>query len=94
VYPRPAYSTRPGQNVILNDGNKSIANLFCFGAFADRNSGIVYNNLIGLFPFMSFDGSVCFFILYHYESYAILARPIAGLDNMSIFTAYKLTSKI
>ncbi len=38
---------------------------------------------------MSFDGSVCFFVLNHYESNAILAKPITGLDNMSIFTAYK-----
>jgi hypothetical protein len=38
---------------------------------------------------MSFDGSVCFFVLYHYESNAILATPIAGLDDVSIFNAYK-----
>ncbi len=39
---------------------------------------------------MSFDGSVCFFVLYHYESNAILAKPVTGLDNLSIFTAYKM----
>jgi hypothetical protein len=38
---------------------------------------------------MSFDGCVCFFILYHYESNAIFITPIVGLDNMSIFNAYK-----
>jgi hypothetical protein len=38
---------------------------------------------------MSFDGSVCFFVLYHYETNAILAKPIKGLDDVSIFTAYK-----
>jgi hypothetical protein len=38
---------------------------------------------------MSFDGSV-FFVLYHYESNAILEKPITKLDNMSIFTAYKM----
>jgi hypothetical protein len=38
---------------------------------------------------MSFDGSVCFFVLYHYELNAILATPIAGLDDVSIFTEYK-----
>ncbi len=51
-----------------------------------------------LSPFMSYNGSVCFFILYHYESNSILATPITGLDNVSIFNAYKqqielLTSK-
>jgi len=68
---------------------QSIANIFCFGAFADRQSGIVYHDLTGSFPFMSFDGSVCFFVLYHYESNAILATPIAGLDDVSVFKAYK-----
>jgi hypothetical protein len=32
---------------------------------------------------------MCFFVLYHYESNAILATPIAGLDDVSIFNAYK-----
>jgi hypothetical protein len=66
-----------------------IANIFCFGAFADRNSGIVYPDLTGSFLFVSFDGSVCFFILDHYESNTILITPIAGLGNMSVFNAYK-----
>lgn len=52
-------------------------------------SGVVYNDLTGNFPFMSLDGSVCFFVLYHYETNAILATPIAGLDDKSIFNAYK-----
>jgi hypothetical protein len=30
-----------------------------------------------------------FFVLYHYEANCILASPIAGLDNKSIFEAYK-----
>ncbi len=38
---------------------------------------------------MSFDGSICFFILFHYKSNAILTTPIAGLDDVSIFNAYK-----
>jgi hypothetical protein len=80
---------QPGPNVIADDGNESIANIFCFGAFADKNSGIIYHNLTGLFPFMLFNGSVCFFVLYHYESNAILTTPNAGLDNVSIFNAYK-----
>jgi hypothetical protein len=90
VYPGPAYGAHPGPNVIADKAYQSIANIFCFGAFADRNSSIVYHNLMGLLPFMSFDGSVCFFILYHYEFNTILSKPITGLDNMSIFTAYKI----
>jgi hypothetical protein len=90
--PRPIHATNL-PNLIgddgNDDGNESIANVFCFGAFADKNSGIMYHNLMGSFPFMSYDSSICFFILYHYESNVILGTPIAGLDNISIFEAYK-----
>ncbi len=74
--PRPVHSTNL-PNLIGDDGNESIANVFYFSAFADKNSGIIYHDLMGSFPFMSYDGSVCFFILYHYESNAILGTPIA-----------------
>jgi hypothetical protein len=86
--PRPLHATNL-PNLSGEDDNESIAKVFCFGAFADKNSGIVYHNLTGSFPFMSYDGSICFFILYHYESNALLGTPIAGLDNISIFEAYK-----
>ncbi len=66
-----------------------MANIFCFGAFADKTSGIVYHDLKGSFPFMSFNGSICFYVLYHYESNPILATPITGLDDVSIYHAYK-----
>jgi hypothetical protein len=45
VYPKQAHGAQPGPNVIVDDKNESIADIFCFGAFADRNSGIVYHNL-------------------------------------------------
>jgi hypothetical protein len=86
--PRPVHATNL-PNLIRANGDESFANVFCFGAFSDKNSGIIYHNLMGSFPFMSYDGSVCFFILYHYESNAILGTPSAGLDNISIFEAYK-----
>jgi hypothetical protein len=76
-------------NLIGDDGNESIANVFGFGAFADINNGIIYHDLTGSFPFMSLDGSVCFFVLYHYKANCILASPIAGLDDKSIFEANK-----
>ena len=49
----------------------------------------MYNDLTGKFPFMSLDGSMCFLVMYHYESNAIFAIPIAGLDGVTIFEAYK-----
>jgi hypothetical protein len=68
---------------------KLIANIFCFVAFANKNSGIVYHNLTRSFPFVSFNSSVCFFVIYHYESNTILIIPILGLDDMSVFNEYK-----
>ncbi len=79
----------PGPVIIDDNGDKSCANVFCFGAFADRHSGVVYNDLTGNFPFVSFDRSICFFVMYHYEANAILATPIAGLEDINIFGAYK-----
>ncbi len=88
-YNRPAYSAHREVNYIPD--NESIANVFCFGAFADKVSGIVYNDLTGNFPFSSIDGSVCFFVLYHYKTNTILVKPIANVDNRSIFATYKET---
>ena len=63
----------PGPPLKSIDHNKAIAKVFCFGAFADKNTGIVYHDMTGNFPFMSLDGNVCYFIMYHYESNSILA---------------------
>ncbi len=76
-------------NLIDDINNHSIANVFCFGAFADIISGVVYNNCTGKFPYMSLDGNVCFFLMYHYKTNAILATPIPSLDSFSILDAYK-----
>jgi hypothetical protein len=82
-YPGPAYGACMDATLIPD--NKSIANVFSFGAFTDKISGVVYNDLTENFPFMSIDGSVCFFVLYHYKTNAILVKPIANLNNCSIF---------
>jgi hypothetical protein len=71
-YHRPAYGAQHEANLILD--NNSIANVFCFGAFTDKISGVVYNKLTGNFPFMSIKGSVCFFVMYHYKAKAILVK--------------------
>ncbi len=44
--------------IVDNKIDKSIANVFAFGAFANKNSGIVYHDLTGSFPCMSLNGSV------------------------------------
>jgi hypothetical protein len=65
------------------------ANLYCFAAFADKHTGTIYNDLTGTFPFMSLEGNVCFLVVYHYETNAILALPISGFSDDVIFRAYK-----
>jgi hypothetical protein len=79
----------PTPNVINEDCNKSIANVFCYSSFANRHSGVVYNNLTGNFSFVLFDGSICYLVMYMYKPNAILATPIAGLDDTRIYNAYK-----
>ncbi len=39
---------------------------------------------------MLYNGSVCFLVVYHYKSNAILTLPIAGLDDKTIFETYKI----
>jgi hypothetical protein len=48
-YPGPAYNAQlGGVNIIPDD--KLIVNVFCFGAFANKISGVVYNDLTGNSP--------------------------------------------
>jgi hypothetical protein len=79
----------PHFHLIDDVDDHSIANIFCFGAFADKITGVVYNDCTGEFPYTSLDGNVCFFVMYHYETNAILATPIPGLDSANILAAYK-----
>ena len=69
----------------MEDDDTTMANIFCFDKFADKTSGIVYNDLTGSFPFVLLEGSICFIVLCHYESNCILASPIKGMDNRTIF---------
>jgi hypothetical protein len=92
-YQGPVYGALQGPNLIGMDDDESIANVFCFRAFADNNNRVVFNYLTGSFPVISLDGSICFFVLYHYKANAILATLIAGLDDISIFNANKMQCK-
>jgi hypothetical protein len=49
---------RPDFHVIDDIDDHSIANVFCFGAFADKVTGVVCNDCTGEFPFTSLDGNV------------------------------------
>jgi hypothetical protein len=42
---------------------------------------------------MSLDGNICFFVMYHYKTNAILIIPIAGLNSECILEAYKSNFK-
>ena len=78
-----------GPLVIIEDDNSSVGNIVCFAAFADKRTGVLYNDLTGSFSYMSLKGNVCYLIMYHYESNAILGLPISGFDDNTVFAAYK-----
>ncbi len=87
-YPGPAYNATNSPAMIENN-DELIANVYCFGAFADKVLGVIYNDLTGNFPFISLDGSVCFFVMYHYKTNLILATLIANMDDKNIFEVFK-----
>jgi hypothetical protein len=77
----------PHANVIESDDD-SDGNVFVFAVFADKQNGTLYSDLTGAFPFMSLEGNVCFLIVYHYETNAIMAVPIANFTNDAILKAF------
>ena len=78
-----------GPSVLVEDDDSSVGNIYWFAAFADKRTGVLYNDLTGSFPYMSLEGNVCYLIVYHYESNAILGTPISGFDDNTVFAAYK-----
>ncbi len=60
--------------------------------FTDKQTGTLYSDLTGIFPFMSLEGNMCFLIVYRYESNAILALPIANFDDETILAAFQQQS--
>jgi len=79
----------PNTNLIEDDVSSRDTNIFCFGAFADKHTGVVYSDFTGTFPYMSLEGNVCFFVVYHYESNAILGLPVKNMEDSTIYEAYK-----
>ncbi len=77
----------PHVNVIKSDDD-SDGNVFVFAAFADKRNGTLYSDLTGTFPFMSLEGNVCFLVVYHYETKAIMAVPMANFTNDAILKAF------
>jgi hypothetical protein len=79
---------------ISKTDNNSNANVFVFAAFVDTHTGIIYSDLTRMFPFMSFKGNICFLIVYHYETNAILALPISNFSDERILAAYQQQFKL
>jgi hypothetical protein len=86
---RPVEGPTEPHLIISEDDEESIANIFAFGAFADKNNGIVYHDLTGSVPFMSLDDSVYFFVLYHYDRIASYRHPYRGLMTSAFSTRIK-----
>ncbi len=83
IAPHPREAT-----LIEPDDDDYEANIFCFVAFVDKHTGVLYSDLTRSFPFMSLKGNVCFLIVYHYKTNAILALPIADFTDNSTLAAY------
>jgi hypothetical protein len=75
--------------IIANNESSTNGSILCFGAFADKHTGTIYNNLTGNFPFMSLEGNVCFLVVSHYKLNAILRLPIVNMEDNTIHAAYK-----
>jgi len=91
----PSFQASPhdhGPSIIVEDDDSPVGNIFCFAAFADKHTGVLYNDLTGLFPYMSLEGNVCYLIVYHYESNAILGLPISGFDDNTVLQRTKHSS--
>ena len=91
--PRPQTLFTLSPNVIEDDDMDNMiidTNLYCFATFADKHTGMIYNDLTGTFPFMLLQGNVCFLVVYHYKSNTILALSISGFSYNVIFRAYKI----
>jgi hypothetical protein len=79
----------PMANVIEDEASAAKSNIFRFGAFGDKQTGTLYNDLTGAFLFMSLAGNMYFLFVYQYETNAILALPIANLEGNIIFEKKK-----
>ena len=91
----PSFHAGPldhGPSVIVEDDDSSVGNIFCLAAFADKRTGVLYNDLTGSFPYMSLEGNVFYLIVYHYESNAILGLPTSGFDGNTVLQCTKHSS--
>jgi hypothetical protein len=79
----------PMANVIKGDASATESNIICFGALADKQKGTHTMTSPGHSLLCHSQVTCVFFILYHYETNAILALPIANLEGNTIFKEYK-----
>ncbi len=63
--------------------------MFIFAAFADEQTGTLYSDITRTFPFMSLEGNVCFLVVYHYKTNAIMAVPLPNFTDNAILKAYQ-----
>ncbi len=89
-----SHQSDPQPTNIIEPNEDTAAKVFCFAAFADKRTGVLYSNLTGMFPFMSLEVNVCFLVVYHYKTNAILALPIKNFTDECILAAYKQQFKL
>ena len=57
--------------------------------FTTDKNGVVYTDLTGKFPITSLDGHKYILILYHYDSNAILVKPLKNRSDEETLKVYK-----
>lgn len=70
IYPKWEY---------FQEENKT--NFFCFAAIADMIEGTIYTNNTGKFPVRSIENVIYIFLLYNFNSNAILVKTLKTLDT-------------
>jgi hypothetical protein len=87
--PNVIQDVHTGPNIIADDSDESIENIYCFGAFADKTTNVVYHDLTGSFPFMSFDRA-CVFLC------CTIMNPTPSLPHQllgSMMSAYSMHTR-
>jgi hypothetical protein len=77
---------QPALGTDVNDN--LIANIFCLEPLPTRILASCITTAPEIFSFMSLDGNVCFFVMYHNKTNTIFATPIPGLDLKNTLDAY------
>jgi hypothetical protein len=82
--------TKPNtENPVTNRTNEGQTTNQVFATITDIGTGKIYTNQTGKFPVLSSRGNKYLFVLYDYDSNAIMAEPIKSPTQGELTRAYK-----